>query len=253
MATRSRTTVSSKLEKGECWKIAEAVLGNSARVLYYGPSGTGKTHHAFSYGKSSNEVVEIITLTPETSKHEIFGKWMPEPTESGNAQKFVWKDGIGIRAWRLSHERPVTLVLNELNHAAADAISALHPILDDKLTARITLDSGETVTRGEHFRVIATMNGEPEDLLPSLADRFPISIHIDSVHPSALETLSPEFRKIAAPAAVETDPEKRISFRSWQELDRLQKIIGLEMAAKAVVPKRYRELLDSIKIANAKK
>ena len=42
------------------------------------------------------------------------------------------------------------------------------------------------------------MNGVPEDLPEALLDRFPVKINIDTVHPSALDSLPEKFRSVYA-------------------------------------------------------
>ena len=65
------------------------------------------------------------------------------------------------------------------------------------------------------------MNGTPDMLNPALADRFPVKINIDSVHPKALEVLSEHLRQLAGELAVAND-ESRTSIRSWIEFDKLR-------------------------------
>ena len=66
-----------------------------------------------------------------------------------------------------------------LDRAAAQELSYgdfLHGLLNDPTLARITLPTGEVLTADPNFKVIATMNGEYEDLRPSLQDRFSIAV-----------------------------------------------------------------------------
>ena len=54
----------------------------------------------------------------------------------------------------------------------------------------------ETVRPDKDFQVIATMNGTPDDLPEPLADRFPIKLEIDEVHPSALASLPAKLKAV---------------------------------------------------------
>src|SRR5207244_1607050 len=108
-------------------------------------------------------------------------------------QEFIWMDGPALTAFRLGSR----LVLNEIDKASGDALTFCHALLDDPGIARITLPTGETVIPHEDFHVIATMNGEPEDLPDALRDRFAVRIHIDKLHPEAVEALPKDLHKIA--------------------------------------------------------
>ena len=90
------------------------------------------------------------------------------------------------------------------------------------------------------------MNGTPDMLNPALADRFPVKININTVHPKALEVLSKDLRKLAGELAVATD-ERRTSIRSWIEFDKLRKKYTSEVAAQAVFGKnRGQDLLIAL-------
>jgi MoxR-like ATPase len=240
-----------KWPKGECWKVADAILQDhgTERILLHGPSGTGKTFIAERLKRSPDEVVLFLTLTPDMPESRILGKWKPKVTPQGT--ELVWSYGVGAQAFLLSHKGLVTLVLNEINHGGMDVISALHPILDDKETAIIVLDNDETITRTSNLRVIGTMNEEPNALLPSLADRFPISIKIDSIHPEALLCLDEDLRTLAAKTSVSSNPEEHIPFRKWLEFSRLRKKHSAEIAMKAVLGERWCELKDALKTSAA--
>ena len=126
----------------------------------------------------------------------------------------VWNDGVAIEMWKKGGR----LVLNEIDHAGQDVSSILHGLLDDVEFAEITLpnEEKEVVRPNKGFQVIATMNGEPEDLPEALRDRFPIKINIENIHPKAVESLSPKI------SSVMLDLENTdTSIRSFMELDRL--------------------------------
>jgi MoxR-like ATPase len=220
-----------------CWDRAAAALGRGRRVILYGPPATGKTHQAMRAGRAANQEVVSITLTEETSAAELRGHYVPV---NGH---FEWRDGPVIRAWRLG----ARLVLNEIDHAGADALSFLLVILDDPGFVVLTLPTNETVQPAPGFSAVATMNGDPDGLPAALRDRFPITIRIDEVHPDAIVALPPDLRHAAA-ATVDLPPERRISLRQWQEFAALREPLSNENAARIVFGPRAGDVLDALTV-----
>lgn len=221
----------------DCWELANKMIGESRRVLLYGPPGTGKTYAATTYNLNKQSV-DATTLTEDSSAAELRGFYLPSKEE------FKWQYGTGINAW-LKGGR---LVVNEIDHAGGDVSTFLHALLDDPDYAFITLpnEEAEVVKPADGFNVVATMNGTPDMLNPALADRFPVKININTVHPKALEVLSEDLRKLAGELAVATD-ERRTSIRSWIEFDKLRKKYTSEVAAHAVFGKnRGQDLLIAL-------
>ena len=109
------------------------------------------------------------------------------------------------------------MVINEIDHAGADVQTFLHALLDDKEFAGFNLpdDEGTYVKPMDNFQCIATMNGYPEDLQEPLADRFPVKLNIDKIHPVALESLGNKLK------SVYLDNSQAISVRKWIELKKL--------------------------------
>ena len=56
------------------------------------------------------------------------------------------------------------LVLDEIHKAGGELDAPLQSVLDDQAICKLNLDNGETVTPTEGYRVIATMNGSPDQL-----------------------------------------------------------------------------------------
>lgn len=224
----------------DCWTLLNVVGGKSKRTLLYGPPGTGKTTAACRMGDPGS--FYSLSLSDGSTEAELRGHYIP--TDG----KFVWHDGPALRAWR----EGVRLVVNEIDHAPAEVLSFLHAILDDPEVARITLPTGETVTPAEGFHVIATMNGEPNDLPPALRDRFPVCLEVDRPHPEAIEALPANLRKAATDTAVHDDPERRVSTRAWAAYAALVADgIPEDAAALAVFGARGRDVLDSLRIGSA--
>jgi MoxR-like ATPase len=123
--------------------------------------------------------------------------------------------------------------------------------LDDPDLAMLTLPTGEIVRPAAGFQVVATMNGEPQDLPFALRDRFPVALEINEVHPNAIERLPADLQQAARNTALAVDPERRISVRVWFEFATLrQRLEGDEaMAAKALFRERAPAVLDAIRAA----
>lgn len=221
------------LKPGEEWEYVQACLGHADRVLLYGPPGTGKTTIANRFGKP--EKVFNVYLTEDTPAAELRGHFVPKGGE------WLWMHGPAIRAW-LEGAR---LVLNEINNASGDALDLLLAITDDHDLAALTLPTGETVRPADGFQVVATMNGEPEDLPEALQDRFAVSFRIDRAHPDALKALPPDIQALARARADE--PQGAPSVRSWNAFRALRDAVGPEVAAVAVFgPAEAQAVLDAL-------
>lgn len=237
--------------KGKIWEAISAIVPLTRRTLLYGPPGTGKTHAATTGGIVPGEQVFSVTLTPETPATALLGHWVPKPNPSGGTE-LQWLDGPGCAAWRASHAGPVRLVLNEIDHAGPDSVSALHVLLDDLKTAAITLPTGETIRPAKGFRVVATMNGVPDDLAPAIADRFPVRFNVREVAPGAIAILPESLRAIAEDSALSPDPQRRVSIRAWLAVaELLSKGANEEIAARAVFGERWLDLLTALKVSAA--
>lgn len=233
----------------DCWKLVNAVLGQSRRILLYGPPGTGKSYSAVKQNAPLNMNGEpnvfSVTMTEDTASANLEGFY--KPSSSGT---FEWHDGIAIQSWRNGGR----LVINEIDHASPDAMTFLHAILDDQEIAQLTInnDDKETVRPQPGFQVIATTNSPPESLPLALKDRFPVKIHVDKIHPKAMEQFPDEWHKVINDTSIVDDPESRISVRSWKEFFELQKKgFEIETAAKLVFADKAEELVDAVTLAKA--
>jgi MoxR-like ATPase len=217
-------------EIGPCWKdFDDVVRAGIRRVLLYGPPGTGKTFAALHHGVSDPPAERLI-CTEDLTSGEITGTWMPT-----GEQRFTWREGPAIRAWRGKSGRGTRLVLDEVDRASGDALATLLSITDSPESALWrNPDSLEWVRPGREFSVVMTSNVDDLEEIPAaLRDRFPVSIRVDRPHPHAVAQLS---RDLRAPAlAGSLGPrDRRISIRSFYAFDELRTHHGPERAASLV-------------------
>lgn len=241
----SETNVKSSAVLPECWTLAEQVIGNSDRVLLYGVPGTGKSYQATLYNLKQKQEVLTTTLTEDGSAMELRGHYVPNDNNGMD-----WIHGTAVQAWL----KGARLVLNEIDHASGDVLTFLHNILDDKEFAGMTLPNTkqEQVKPKESFNVVATMNGTPDVLPLALRDRFPVKIHIDRIHPSAIAKLPKKYREACDTLSIITDEDRRTSVRSWFEFSKLVKDMPEHVAAKCVFGSRADDILDTLENLKAK-
>jgi MoxR-like ATPase len=213
-----------------CWRdFSDVLSAGISRVLLYGPPGTGKTFAALHQG-AGEAPAERLVCTEDLTAGEITGTWMP----SGE-NRFEWREGPAIRAWRGVCGRGGRLVLDEVDRASGDALATLLAVTDSPESARWrNPDTLEWVQPGENFSVVMTSNIEDLEEIPrSLRDRFPVSIRVDRPQRDAVERLSRDLR--AAAMAGSLGPEgRRISLRSFYAFDELRMHHGPERAAELV-------------------
>jgi len=224
MATKNSKKSEEKNSPADDWAFVEEVLASSlAHTVYlWGPPGIGKTYTAYRWGLAGREVFSI-SLTPETPAAELRGFWMPK----GN--QFVWQDGVFIAAMR----KGARVVINEIAHASHDVLAILHPVLESKETAQITLPNLETVTPAEGFQVVCTDNLPLDQLPEALRDRFASVLHVDRPHPDSLDALSGDLRE-AALRTFDLESERAVSIRGWLSVQAFEKEFGLQKACRAV-------------------
>ncbi|HEB88820.1 MAG TPA: AAA family ATPase [Deltaproteobacteria bacterium] len=206
------------------WSFVEALLASrAARTVYlWGPPGTGKSFTACTSGLEGREVFSV-SLTPETPAAELRGLWMPK------GDRFVWQDGVFVEAMR----RGARIVINEISHASYDVLAILHPVLESRETARLTLPDLQTVSPAEGFQVVCTDNEPPDQLPAALRDRFDCVLRVGRPHPKALERLSEDFRQSAL-RTFDLEEDRAISVRGWLAVQEIEKELGREAAFRAV-------------------
>jgi MoxR-like ATPase len=240
------TSNPTQVAKTDRWELAEVVLPHTRRCLLASPPGTGKSYTAARAGLKTvdgePQKVYIVYMTEDTPAAELRGHYIPE------GDRFVWKDGPAVTAWR----QGARLVINEIDKTGGDAEIFMLGLLDDTDTAAITLPTGETVRPYKDFSVVATMNGNPDtDLLPALRDRFPVTINLDSIHPEAVKQLPEDLQTAARNTGLVPDPSRRMSIRLWAEFANLRPIVGESHAAQSIFGERAQQALNALQLARA--
>lgn len=231
---------------GSCWRDLDDVLsGGLSRVLLYGPSGTGKTFAALHHGVTS--AAERLVCTEDLTSGEITGTWMPV-----GENRWEWREGPAIRAWRGTGGVGGRLVVDEVDRASGDALSTLLAMTDSPASARWrNPETNEWVRPGPQFSVVMTTNiDDLEDIPASLRDRFPVSIRIDRPPLSALASLSSDLRAPALAGSL-GPVGRRVSLRSFYAFDELRRHLGAPRAAHLVFGDDVAtSVLDSLTIAS---
>lgn len=230
-----------------CWRdVADVLSAGLSRTLLYGPPGTGKTYAALHQGVSGAPA-ERLVCTEDLTSGEITGTWIP----SGE-NRFEWREGPAIRAWRGDNGRGSRLVLDEIDRASGDALATLLAVTDSPESARWrNPDTHEWVRPGKNFSVVMTSNVEDLEEIPaSLRDRFPVSVRIDRPPHSAVERLSADLRAPALAGSLGPDG-RRVSLRSFYAFDELRRHHGPQRAAELVFGANCAQpVLDALRIAS---
>ena len=223
------------------WEMANFALSNNlGRVLMYGLPGTGKTYFGLNYhlnGKSSYRLI----CTEEMTDSDLIGGY--RQSTNGTWQ---FREGVGIKAWR----EGARLVVDEINRCNSDVESRLMALIDTNHSSRWEHpETGEIVTPAEGFSVVATMNGEPEDLAPAVLDRLVVQIRVDEPHPDAITALPDYLRDVAKSFASRTDID-RYSLRNFVEFASLYgKTQDLHRSALVALPRIAEQMVDALAIS----
>jgi MoxR-like ATPase len=241
------TLIESNEDVDSCWRdLADVLSAGISRVLLYGPSGTGKTYAALHHGVGTGPA-ERLVCTEDLTSGEITGTWMPV-----GENRWEWREGPAIRAWRGSGGVGTRLVVDEVDHASGDALSTLLAMTDSPESARWrNPETSEWVRPGPQFSVVMTTNIDDLDDIPlSLRDRFPVCIRIDRPHASALVVLSDDLRAPALAGSL-GPASRRVSLRSFYAFDELRRHHGAVRAAHLVFGDDIAtSVLDSLSIAS---
>jgi MoxR-like ATPase len=221
------------------WGMASFALSNGlGRVLMYGLPGTGKTYFGMNYHLTGNAY--RLICTEEMTDSDLIGGY--RQSTNGTWQ---FREGVGIKAWR----EGARLVVDEINRVNSDVESRLMALIDTTASSSWEHpETGEIVKPAPGFSVVATMNGEPEDLAPAVLDRLVVQIRIDEPHPDAIRQLPDYLREIASAYASKTDSD-RYSLRNFVEFAGLyQRTNDLARSAQVALPRIAEQMVDALAI-----
>ena len=222
------------------WERAQFAVEHSNRVLLYGLPGTGKTYFGLNHGLKGTNAYRLI-CTEEMTDADLIGCYKQ------NAQgTWSFSEGVGIKAWR----EGARLVVDEINRMNGDVESRMMALIDSSASSSWQHpDTGEVVQPHPKFSVVATMNGEPEDLAPAILDRLVVRCEVNTPHPQALDSLPDYLRGLAIKM---TDPEQgseRVSLRSFVEFHAMYlKSANLVFSAQTTFPDKWKKIAEVLKV-----
>jgi len=222
------------------WDMATFALSNGlGRVLLYGPPGTGKTYFGMNYHTNGQAAYRLI-CTEEMTDSDLIGGM-----KQGNDGIWRFREGVGIKAWR----QGARLVVDEINRVNSDVESRLMALIDTgDSSSWENPETGEVVKPHANFSVVATMNGEPEDLGQAILDRLVVRVNITEPHFDAVMALPEYLRELAATVTARND-EDRYSIRSFVEFARLyERSKDATRSAMVTLPTLVEQLVDSVAI-----
>ena len=236
----------SQKQNQNVWEVIEAVIPVAERMLLSGMPATGKTTAAIQEARAAGIPVFVFTCAGDsTPAFEARG------TDCIRDASQVWRDGPMTAARRaaLEHGRAM-LIVDEIQNAAGDLLSFMLSVLATDEAATITLPTGEVLPYAPGLQVVATMNGDPNDLLPeAVLSRFPIRLTVDTTSPKAIAALPADLQEHAKATCDLPEPDRRIDVRAWRAFAQLRERLDPTIAAQAVWGARGALVLDSIAMA----
>ena len=127
--------------------------GDTYSVVFYGPSGTGKSTAARVIPYKCGFPYISVNFSTNIEESDLIGTMIPNPEKKNPEDpEFIWQDGILTKAVRAGY----TSILEEINFARPGILGKLNSLLDEN--RQIELPTGEIVRAHKNYRMIATCN-----------------------------------------------------------------------------------------------
>jgi MoxR-like ATPase len=226
------------------WDQADFALSNGiGRVLLYGQPGTGKTYYAMNYKLNGKPAYRLV-CTEEMTDADLIGMWRPTNVNGERGLTFV--EGVAIQAWRTGGR----LVVDEINRVNGDIESRLMSLIDTYASSSWQHpETGEVITPHPDFSVVATMNGEPDDLGRAIQDRLVVQLEINEPHPDGIAALPQYLQDMALSFGSRTGKD-RYSLRNFVEFHAIYtKTDNIHHSAQVCLPRIAEQLIDTVMLA----
>lgn len=224
------------------WERAAFALAHGNRVLLYGLPGTGKTY--FGLTNALKGSAYRLICTEEMTDADLIGCY-----KQNNQGTWTFAEGVGIKAWR----EGARLVVDEINRMNGDVESRMMALIDSTASSSWQHpDTGEVVKPHKNFSVVATMNGEPEDLAPAILDRLIVRCAVNTPNPAALEAL-PQYLRNLATKMTAPNTEGRKSLRAFVEFHAMYcASSNMTLSAQVVFPDDWKNMSDLLAVEASK-
>jgi hypothetical protein len=218
------------------WSIG----GRTMPIIMFGPPGTGKSSLAVATAVAASLPYYKVACSPDALPNEVIGG--ANVDDSGG-----WKYLYGPYLRACGEGSPAGLLIVDDIHKAGPGIqSALYTVLDSGPGGMTTLPNGRNVHPQADYRVICTMNGEPDELEDPILDRLAFKVMVMVPSEEMLRTLEPRIRDFVESDYDGTNPNPTATFRQWQSMSLAWPIVGLGMACLTALGsmERARKMLE---------